>query len=66
MDWIEIYENEAGAFGPVTILRPSAAQRTVEFHLESGFASTAQSLGRGFFMNSDCQVSIFWTGYTAN
>jgi hypothetical protein len=60
-----LFENDGVSFGPVTILRPSAIQRVVEFHLESGFGPTTATVSRGFFMNAACTVSIFWTGYTA-
>lgn len=60
-----LYANEGGVFGPVVRLRPSATQRTVELHLETGYGSEAGTT-RGLFLNSDCRVQFFWTGHTVD
>jgi hypothetical protein len=56
-------EIAGGAFGAATFFRPSATNPVVELHLESGFAAGPDTTERGFFMNADCTVRVFWTGY---
>jgi hypothetical protein len=52
-----------GGFGSATFFRPSATTPVVELHLNSGFGPSADTSDRGFFMNADCLVRVFWTGY---
>ncbi len=60
--WIGLYSQDNEFFDFLFNLRPSADDTRIEMHFESGISSTAER-EIGFFMNSDCQARVFWTGY---
>lgn len=58
--WVS--NNEGGSFGPLAIMRPSAAEPVDELHFETGILSS-ESGSLGLFANSDCRTRYLWTGY---
>lgn len=58
--WVS--NNDGGSFGPLAIMRPSAAEPVDELHFETGVLSAAGST-LGLFANSDCRTRYLWTGY---